>query len=373
MNAAPTNLTQAMTTLNNLRAELRSILIERNDEIDCALIAMLSRQHVLLLGPPGTAKSLLGELLAQGLQAKTFTRLLTKHTVPEELFGPYSLAGLENDRYERKTSGYLPEAEVAILDEIFKANSAILNALLTLLNERKFDNGTRREDCPLEFCLGMSNETPQDDSLGALYDRFVLRRWVEYISDEDHFRTMLLAPKQTVTTHLTGDEIAVLRAAVDAVKIPAEVITALIAIRNELAQKGIQPSDRRYRSAITLVRATAVLDGRDEASPDDLLVLKDCLWDNPDDAAEVTSVVISKASPDLNEAARLRDAAIEAYSELDMAKIEAGGAIKVRKQLAVIHQEMSKLKMTPKIEEYMSEVDSMGKEISRAVNAAMGL
>jgi MoxR-like ATPase len=364
---------EAVRKITALRRELEAAVHERKDEVDAMLTALLARQHLLLLGPPGTGKSMLGFLLAKAIQGTTFTRLMTKHSVPEELFGPYSLAGLEADRYERKTKGYLPEAQIAILDEVFKANSAILNALLTLLNERAFDNGTVRTTCPLEFCLGMSNETPKDDGLEALYDRFTLRRWVSYIADADHFKAMLIGGEPVVTTVLTAGDLEALRGMVATVTVPAEVLEAIVAIRSELAQKGIKPSDRRYRSLVGLVKAQAVLRGVTEATTEDLFIAKDCLWDRPEDAQEVAQVVMAKASPELNEATRLRDAAIEAFGKLDMSKIEAGPAIKVRKELEAIIVQLRGLRATPKIVAVTEEVVAMDAAIKRSVSKAMGL
>lgn len=365
--------TAAIQKITALRRELEAAVHERKDEVDAMLTALLARQHLLLLGPPGTGKSMLGFLLAKAIGGTTFTRLMTKHSVPEELFGPYSLSGLEQDRYERKTAGYLPEAQIAVLDEVFKANSAILNALLTLLNERAFDNGTQRVSCPLEFCLGMSNETPKDDGLEALYDRFTLRRWVSYIADADHFRAMLVGGEAVVSTVLTASDLAELRALVAQVTIPADVLDALVAIRSELASKGIQPSDRRYRSLVGLIRAQAVLRGATEATTEDLFIAKDCLWDRPEDRQEVAQVVIAKASPELTEATRLRDAAIEVYQKLDMAKIEAGPAIKVQRELDAILVQLRSFRATPKIASVVDDVVAMNTSIKRAVSRAMGL
>ena len=154
-------------------------LVEREEEARLVVLGMVAQEHVLLLGPPGTGKSALGQRIAHLCGGAFFQRLLTRFTTPEELFGPLSLRALENDEYRRCTEGFLPTASIGFLDEIFKANSAILNTLLTILNERQFDNGAgQREECPIRCVIGASNELPESDELDALYDRFLIRKEV---------------------------------------------------------------------------------------------------------------------------------------------------------------------------------------------------
>eukprot|EP00977_Amphora_coffeiformis_P017874 scaffold5999_cov149-Amphora_coffeaeformis.AAC.11 len=168
-------------------------LVEREEESRLVVLGLISREHVLLLGPPGTGKSALGRRLSKLCEGKFFQRLLTRFTTPEEIFGPLSLRALENDEYRRCTEGFLPTASVAFLDEIFKANSAILNTLLTILNERQFDNGAgKRETCQIRCVVGASNEMPETDELDALYDRFLLRKEVLPVSDEGIMRILKL-------------------------------------------------------------------------------------------------------------------------------------------------------------------------------------
>jgi MoxR-like ATPase len=156
--------------INQLRADLMAQFPERKDVIDGSLAAVLAGEHVLLIGPPGTAKSALVRCIAQLFGGSYFERLLTKFSTPEELFGPISLKALEQDRFVRVTAGKLPEAEFAFIDEIFKSNSAVLNALLSIINERVFHNDGAPVRCPLVSLFAASNELPEGKELEALFD-----------------------------------------------------------------------------------------------------------------------------------------------------------------------------------------------------------
>ena len=185
---------EAEAKLDAVRSALKAHFLERETLVDGALAALLTKEHVLILGPPGTAKSQLARQVTRHLEGgRYFEWLLTKFSTPEELFGPMSLRALEEGRYERLTTHKLPEAHIAFLDEVFKANSAILNALLTVLNERRFHQGSEARSVPLESLFAASNELPDEEELAALYDRFLLRFSVGYIEQEYKFARTALA------------------------------------------------------------------------------------------------------------------------------------------------------------------------------------
>jgi len=279
---------------------LEAGLLQRDVAARCLLLATLAGEHVLLLGPPGTAKSELARRLHRRLPGtRYFERLLTRFTVPEELFGPLSLRALEDDRYERLTEGYLPQAEVAFLDEVFKANSAILNTLLGLLHERQFDNGAQREPVPLLCLVGASNELPQDDGLLAFYDRFLLRVPVAPV-DDAHFHALLHAsaptPSSSTNAHeaglLTARSLEALREQARTVGLSAEVLRHLDRARQR-GRTGDHPvSDRRWRQVAELLKVQAASRGAAQVSPWDLWVLPFVLPHRPDDVPAWTEAFL---------------------------------------------------------------------------------
>lgn len=362
----------------NIRDELKSRYLERDEVIEGAVCALITGNHLLLIGPPGTAKSqLANELCGKIKGARYFQWLLTKFTTPEELFGAVSLKGLENDEYRRVTGGKLPEAHIAFLDEIFKASSSILNTLLTIMNERVFYNGTERLEIPLVSLFGASNELPsEEDELEALYDRFLLRYVVDYIKEDFRFLKMLTAGEtEYESPMITPEELEACREEAEKVSVPSPVLKLISRIRKELGKKGITPSDRRFKQSVSLLKARAYISGRDQVSEEDLRFLENVLWTEPGERTEVQSVIHQSLHGYRD---RLRELLIQAkeldeYSQreweneemLIKANIEAQTKLKhIGSKLDELIQEFKERgKPTDEINDARSEIESIQKEI----------
>lgn len=283
---------------------VQSGLIERDVEARLVVLGMVSEEHVLFIGPPGTSKSELGRRLSMLCGGPFFQRLFTRFKTPEEIFGPLSLRALENDEYTRCIDGFLPTATVAFLDEIFKANSAILNTLLTILNERQFDNGAgKRVQCPLKCVIGASNELPESDDLDALLDRFLIRAEVFPVSDDGLLEILSLP--------ITSQHPADINVADDLKQLVTDVsgsldnismqqnISILIRdlrsfVRDDL---GVYVSDRRLVKAARLLRVCASTHGRSRVDLVDCLLLQHILWQIPEQRESVREWLWDNLTP----------------------------------------------------------------------------
>jgi len=350
--------------LQSTRKILANLFVERDAEVDGLILSMLTKTHMLLLGPPGTAKSQLVMTWSKLISgAKYFQWLLTKYTTPEELFGPYSLSALERDEYLRKTENKAPEAHFIFLDEIWKANSGVLNANLTLLNERLFYNGPEPIKVPLITLVGASNELPEeDDGLNAMLDRFLLKYHVKPISEEQSFIKMLETEfQEKFEPILSLDDIKVLQTLTKNVKISNQMLELYVTLRKIFHTQGIINSDRTYKNALDLLKASAVLDNREVVEEDDFEILKHALWTDPKDQNKLFSLILAEINPDRNKIIELYENATEVYNNL-MAITDEAKRVKEGIDVAIKLKEIKK-----KVHEYYKVVKQKNKNVSEAI------
>ncbi len=285
--------------LRKLAATLEQTFLGKDEIIRLLMIAVVAGEHCVLLGPPGTAKSALIRSLAELLQARYFEYLLTRFTEPNEIFGPVDINAFREGVYRRNTAGMLPEAEVVFLDEVFKSNSAILNALLTLLNERKFTSGGQVLRCPLISVFAASNEVPGDETLNAIFDRFLLRVRSDNL-DAYHFNELLGRGIMHEVRQMKGEPLVPIVAARELTELGKNFgarmnfsdafLSSYKGLVFQIRAEGISLSDRRVVKMLKLFAASAFLDGRKEADTSDFFVLKH-IWNNEDQAAILEGIV----------------------------------------------------------------------------------
>lgn len=282
---------------------------EKENEMRLALLAALAGQSILLLGPPGVAKSMVARRLKYVFRgAKSFEYLMSRFSTPDEIFGPISIARLkDSDKYERTTEGYLPGADVVFLDEIWKAGPAIQNTLLTVINEKTFLNGESQMKLPLKLLVGASNELPAEgEGLEALWDRFIIRYVSKSIAKDRSFLEMVMQVGSTeleeidANLQITADEYREWQKEIDTIVVPESVQHAILVIRKELKaveidgtdlKRNVYVSDRRWKNIVRLLRTCAFMHNRKEVLPSDLFIAVHCLWNEPDEREPIARMV----------------------------------------------------------------------------------
>ena len=302
-----------------LLQEMNRGIYEKETEISLSLLAALAGESIILLGPPGVAKSMVARQLKTAFrEAQSFEYLMSRFSTPDEIFGPVSIQKLKtSDTYERAVEGYLPTADVVFLDEIWKAGPAIQNTLLTVINEKIFRNGNREMHLPLKLLVAASNELPaKGEGLEALWDRFVIRIESRPIKLEKNFRAMLLevkseeqrvkkqssaAEEKANSNAITAEEYAEWTECIDKIGVKIEVLDAISAIRKSLRavnvdeaaeRRNIYVSDRRWKNIVRLLRTSAFMQDREEVDICDLLPIYHCLWQEPEERDAIRNIVI---------------------------------------------------------------------------------
>ncbi|WP_456471642.1 AAA family ATPase [Methanocaldococcus sp.] len=370
--------------LNKIREELNSYFLEREEEIDVALTSLLAKEHTLFLGQPGTGKSQLIRAIASHINAKYFEKLITKFTTEDEIFGPISIKELkDNDRIYRKTKNFLPDAEIAFLDEIFKANSSILNSLLTIMNERLFYNGDVVEKTPLISLFGASNELPNNE-LYAFYDRFLFRKVVEGIKGYDNLIKLInLNEEYEAKTKINIKYIKKLQNKALDVDI-SDVVGYLIDIKKKLEQNHIYISDRRFKKAVKAIKCYSFLRGNKVADIEDLEILKYIFWEDVDDILIVSKIIYNLINKYSERVLELLDIIEDLKKELRYINIEKIGEcrkdynmlIELLSKMAKIRLELKKLrneavstkKSTKLIDKALKETEEFDRYIKVILN-----
>ncbi|WP_207536449.1 AAA family ATPase [Desertivirga arenae] len=291
--------------LNTVLSYVKNSFVGKNEIVDLLGVCLIANENAFLLGPPGTAKSAIVRSLSECIiEGKNFEYLLTRFTEPNEIFGPFDIRALKNGDLITNTEGMMPEASMVFLDEIFNANSAILNSLLLALNEKIFRRGKETRKLPALMFVGASNVMPEDDALNALLDRFLIRVRCDYV-DTDLLDQVLLAGWKLQNdaglnrSEIMPHEILELqkqRKEVDLSPIRKQYVDLVHNLRNT----GIKVSDRRAVKIQNLLAASALMSGRKVAVLSDLWVVK-YIWDTEEQIEILSGIIdqiIEKESPE---------------------------------------------------------------------------
>jgi MoxR-like ATPase len=295
------DVARASSTFQEVARQLNAQFLDKQEIIRLMLVSAIAGEHMVIVGPPGTAKSAMINMFARLMDARYFEYLLTRFTEPNELFGPVDIAAFREGRYTRRIENMLPTAEIVFLDEIFKSNSAILNSLLHVINERKFSNGPNVVDVPLISLYAASNEVPNDESLAAMFDRFLLRVLSDNL-DSYHFHELMNKGIALEVQKMTGRggppanivsarELRALQSNFDRFMVfPEDFLAKYKGLIFQIRSEGISVSDRRAVKMLKLFAASAVFDGRTRVHDGDFFVLRH-IWNNLDQVELLEEIV----------------------------------------------------------------------------------
>jgi len=292
----------AAAKLQQLREQLKVVYLDRSEAIDLIMVGLLSKMHVFLGGQPGTGKTEMAKAVSEAITGTQFFHyLMTKTTVAEEVLGAPDLAELQKGKFVRDTESMLPEAHLALMDEIGKANSIVRNSALGLMNEREFLNGKIKLQSPLITMIGCSNELLDGEEDGAFWDRLSLRYMVDYLGDED-LRILLLRKTGNVavpqvTTVLALAELEQMQAQVKNLPFSSQVVDSLVELQRELKKENFVASTRKYVQIVTILRAYAFLEGETEVSEDSFEILNHVIWNHPREKTAVSKIVAKVGNP----------------------------------------------------------------------------
>lgn len=326
-NNVNTEINKTRKKIKKIQSELSSYFVERDEEIKGLTLAILSDANVFLLGKPGVGKSKMVKQWHKHItDSNYFKYLLSQFTVPEELTGPVSLSKLKEDKYVRNTKGMLPEAHTVVLEEIFKASSAIINFLLGILNEREFFNGGKKQKVPILSLVATSNEMPDPDGdLAAAIDRFILKYEVKDVEERSNYLKMMdsyLTGGEEPETTISLKEVEQARDYVDTVPVSTGVQNILITLLSKLKDKGIRVSGRKLNQSMRILKANAFLRGRDEVLKEDLDILQHSYWETPQQIKTVKNVILDLINPVERELENLLNKAKDIREEIN-GKIKA--------------------------------------------------
>jgi MoxR-like ATPase len=299
--AAVAEVAKTSVAFAELARHMSTQFLDKQEIIRLMIISAIAGEHMVIVGPPGTAKSAIIDMFSRLIDAKYFEYLLTRFTEPNELFGPVDIAAFREGKYTRRIDNMLPTAEIVFLDEIFKSNSAILNSLLHVINERKFQNGAEVVKVPLISLFAASNEVPNDENLAAMFDRFLIRVVSDNL-DSFHFADLMKKGVNLEVNKMTGrrDTQKPLLSAADLRSLqshfdtfmvfPDEFLTKYKSLIFQIRSEGISVSDRRSVKMLKLFAASAVFDGRTQVHDGDFFILRH-IWNNLDQVDLLEEIV----------------------------------------------------------------------------------